>query len=261
MNLDLKNKTAIVCGATQGIGLGIAQGLAEEGVSLILVARNKEKLTHCISSLKNNSRHSFICADFSKPMELEGEVGSYFKKHKPTVHILINNTGGPKSGPIENATSSEFVNAFNMHVLCNHILSSFVIPGMKRAGYGRIINIISTSVKVPIAGLGVSNTIRGAVANWSKTMANELGGFQITVNNILPGYTSTGRLKSLFEKMSKSQKKPVNEIEKKIINNVPLKRLGTVSDVANIVTFLASQRASYISGVNIPVDGGRTGSL
>ena len=148
-----------------------------------------------------------------------------------------------------------------MHVLCNQILCSFAVPGMKKLGYGRIINIISTSVKIPINGLGVSNTIRGAVANWSKTMANELGEFQITVNNILPGYTDTGRLRSLFKKMSSKQKKPITEIRENIINNVPLKRLGEVSDVANIVTFLASSKASYISGVNIPVDGGRTGSL
>ncbi len=261
MNLDLKNKTAIVCGATQGIGLGIAQEFAKEGVNLILIARNKEKLINCINSLERPKKHSFICVDFSKPGELKKELGSYFKKHKTVVHILINNTGGPKSGPIEKATTGEFVDAFNMHVLCNQILCSFVVPGMKKLGYGRIINIISTSVKIPISGLGVSNTIRGAVANWSKTMANELGGFQITVNNVLPGYTNTGRLKSLFEKMSSSQNKPIKEIEQNIINNVPLKRLGTVNDVANIVTFLASKKASYINGVNIPVDGGRTGSL
>jgi len=261
MNLDLKNKTAIVCGATQGIGLGVAQELAKEGVNLILVARNKEKLIRCIHSLKQPQKHSFICVDFSKPNELKKELALYFKKHKTIVHILINNTGGPKSGPIEKATTSDFINAFNMHVLCNHILCSFVVPGMKKLGYGRIINIISTSVKIPITGLGVSNTIRGAVANWSKTMANELGEFQITVNNVLPGYTNTGRLTSLFEKMSSSQKKPIKEIEQNIINNVPLKRIGTVNDIANIVTFLASRKASYISGVNIPVDGGRTGSL
>ncbi len=261
MNLDLKNKTAIVCGATQGIGLGIAQEFAKEGVNLILVARNKEKLISCVNSLERPEKHSFICVDFSKPNELEKELSSYFKKHKTVVHILINNTGGPKSGPIERAKTSEFVDAFNMHVLCNQILCSFVVPGMKKLGYGRIINIISTSVKIPIIGLGVSNTIRGAVANWSKTMANELGEFQITVNNVLPGYTNTNRLRSLFEKMSSSQKKPIKEIEQNIINNVPLKRLGTVNDVANIVTFLASKKASYINGVNIPIDGGRTGSL
>tara|TARA_B100001758_G_C18377006_1_gene594941 strand:- start:1002 stop:1787 length:786 start_codon:yes stop_codon:yes gene_type:complete len=261
MNLDLKNKTAIVCGATQGIGLGISKELAKEGVNLILVARNKKKLTSCVKALPNPKKHSFICVDFSKPNKLEQELKVYFEKHNKSVHILINNTGGPKSGSIESATNDEFIEAFNMHVLCNQILASFVIPGMKRLGYGRIINIISTSVKIPIPGLGVSNTIRGAVANWSKTMANELGEFQITVNNILPGYTNTARLSSLFEKMSTSQNKPIKEIEKNIINNVPLKRLGNVSDVANIVTFLASKRASYISGVNIPVDGGRTGSL
>ncbi len=261
MNLDLKNKTAIVCGATQGIGLGIAKEFAKEGVNLILVARNKKKLISCIDSLEHSKKHSFICVDFSKPNELEESLCLYFKKHKTTVHILINNTGGPKSGPIEKATTNEFINAFNMHVLCNQILSSFVIPGMKKLGYGRIINIISTSVKIPITGLGVSNTIRGGVANWSKTMANELGEFQITVNNVLPGYTNTGRLRSLLKKMSSSQKKPIKEIEKNVIKKVPLKRLGTVEDVAGVVLFLASKKASYINGVNIPVDGGRTGSL
>ena len=261
MNLDLKNKTAIVCGATQGIGFGIARGLAIEGASLILIARNKAKLANCIKSLDFPERHSFICVDFSKPKELELGLKKYFEKNKTLVHILINNTGGPKSGPIEAATIAEFKNAFNMHVLCNQILTSFVVPGMKKLGYGRIINIISTSVKVPIPGLGVSNTIRGAVANWSKTMANELGEFQITVNNILPGYTNTSRLSSLFEKMSKSQQKTTQEIKENIIKTVPLKRIGEVDDVAHIATFLSSKKASYISGVNIPVDGGRTGSL
>jgi len=261
MKLDLKNKTAIVCGATQGIGLGIAQEFAKEGVNLILIARNKEKLTKCVNSLENPGKHTFICVDFLKPRELERELGLYFKKQKKHVHILVNNTGGPKSGPIESASINEFTNAFNMHVLCNQILCSYVVPGMKDLGYGRIINIISTSVKIPITGLGVSNTIRGAVASWSKTMANELGEFQITVNNVLPGYTDTNRLGSLFEKMSSSQNKSISEIKENIINTVPLKRIGTVSDVANVVVFLASQKASYISGVNIPVDGGRTGSL
>ena len=261
MNLDLKNKTAVVCGATQGIGFGIAQKLSREGVSLILVARNKEKLVSCINSLTNPKSHSFVCVDFSKPKKLELELIKYFKKNKPSVHILINNTGGPKSGPITNAKLEDFTNGFNMHVLCNQILTNLVVPSMKKLGYGRIINIISTSVKIPISNLGVSNTIRGAVANWSKTLANELGEFQITVNNILPGYTNTNRLKSLFEVMAKSKKKSIKDIKKNIIENVPLKRLGEVDDVANIVTFLASERASYISGVNIPVDGGRTGSL
>ncbi len=261
MNLDLKNKTAIVCGATQGIGFGIAKELAKEGVNLILIARNKKKLVSCINSLTNPENHSFICVDFSKPKKLELELIKYFKKENPSVHILINNTGGPKSGLMTNVKLEEFTNSFNMHVLCNQILTNLVVPSMKKLGYGRIINIISTSVKIPIPNLGVSNTIRGAVANWSKTMANELGEFQITVNNILPGYTNTGRLRSLFETMATAQKKPIKEIKKNIINNVPLKRLGEVDDIANIVTFLASKKASYINGVNIPVDGGRTGSL
>ena len=161
----------------------------------------------------------------------------------------------------EKAKTIEFTKAFNMHVLCNQILIKHVVPGMKKIKFGRIINIISTSVKIPIKGLGVSNTIRGAVANWSKTLANELGEFKITVNNILPGYTNTKRLSSLLQKMAQSQKTSTKKIEKGLLDTIPVKRFGLVSDIAYVAIFLASPNASYINGVNIPVDGGRTGSL
>ena len=261
MELDLKNKTAIVCGGTQGIGLGIAKEFSNLGVKLIIIARDKKKLESCIKSLKEPSKHSFICVDFSNVLSFESKLTEYFKKHKPKVDILVNNTGGPKGGLIQDAKPEEFSVAFNMHIICNQILTNLVLPNMKKSKFGRIINIISTSVKIPINGLGVSNTIRGAVANWSKTLANEVGKFNITVNNILPGFTNTPRLSDLIENMSKKQKKPVTEIKKNIINSVPLQRLGTVEDIAYITSFLASSKASYISGTNIPVDGGRTGSL
>jgi len=261
MDFDLKNKTAIICGATQGIGFGIAKEFSNQDVNLILIARNKKKLISCIKLLKNPEKHSFICVDFSKPKDLRKSLYNYFKKHKPTVHVLINNTGGPPSGLINKAQVEDFTKAFDMHVLCNQILVQAVVPGMKKVSFGRIINIISTSVKIPIAGLGVSNTVRGAVASWAKTMANELGEFQITVNNILPGYTNTSRLSSLFKKMSLSQKTSVKKIKSNIINSIPAKRLGLVNDIAYAATFLASPRAAYINGVSIPVDGGRTGSL
>ena len=261
MELDLKNKTAIVCGGTQGIGLGIAKEFSNLGIELIIIARDKKKLESCIKTLKEPSKHSFVCVDFSNVLSFENKLIEYFKKHKPKVDILINNTGGPKGGLIQDAKLEEFSVAFNMHVICNQILTNLVLPNMKKSKFGRIINIISTSVKIPINGLGVSNTIRGAVANWSKTLANEVGKFNITVNNILPGFTNTPRLSNLIETMSKKQKRPVTEIKKNIINSVPLQRLGTVEDIAYVTSFLASTRASYISGTNIPVDGGRTGSL
>jgi len=261
MELDLKNKTAIVCGGTQGIGLGIAKEFSNLGIKLIIIARDKKKLESCIKTLNDPSKHSYICVDFSNTLGFESKLREYFKKHKPKVDILVNNTGGPKGGLIQDAKLEEFSVAFNMHVICNQILTNLVLPNMKKSKFGRIINIISTSVKIPINGLGVSNTIRGAVANWSKTLANEVGKYNITVNNILPGFTNTPRLSSLVENMSKKQKKPVAEIKKNIINSVPLQRLGTVEDIAYITSFLASPKASYISGTNIPVDGGRTGSL
>jgi len=261
MNFDLKNKNAIVCGATQGIGLGIAKELSRQGVNLILIARNKKKLDATIKILSFPKKHSSICVDFSVPNNLDVALGRYFKKQKKNIHILINNTGGPPPGLIEKSRPIDFSNAFNMHVLCNQILTQHVVSGMKKEKYGRIINIISTSVKVPISGLGVSNTIRGAVASWAKTMANELGGYQITVNNILPGYTNTQRLSSLFQKMAKNQKTSIQKIEESIIKTIPAKRLGLVSDIAYTAAFLASPKASYINGINVPVDGGRVGCL
>jgi 3-oxoacyl-[acyl-carrier protein] reductase len=176
-------------------------------------------------------------------------------------HILVNNTGGPPGGLAFDADIVEFRIAFNQHLICNHILATAVVPGMKKAGYGRIINIISTSVKIPLAGLGVSNTIRGSVANWSKTLANELGQFNITVNNVLPGATNTVRLSSIVENKANKTEKSTEEVMEAMANQVPMKRVAEPEEVANAVAFLASPAASYINGINIPVDGGRTGCL
>ena len=186
---------------------------------------------------------------------------NYFEINKSDINILVNNTGGPAGGPIEDAKIDEFIHAFSNHLLCNHILVKAVKEGMKKSGYGRIINIISTSVKQPLNGLGVSNTIRGAVANWSKTMANELGQFGITVNNVLPGATDTIRLQSIMETNATKKGKSVEEIKQEMANEVPLKRIAQPEEIANAVAFLASPAASYINGINVPVDGGRTKSL
>src|ERR1035437_7079876 len=203
MNLDLKNKNAIVCGSTQGIGKAIAVELALLGANITLVARDESKLKNVSTELDSpkGQKHNYLVADFTKPNELKKKIEEYTSKN--SVHILINNTGGPAGGPIIDAKTEEFTQAFSNHLLCNHILVQAVVGGMKKEKYGRIINIISTSVKQPIKGLGVSNTIRAAVANWSKTLAGELAPFGITVNNILPGTTNTARLTTLMEARAK----------------------------------------------------------
>lgn len=262
MNLDLKNKRAIVCGSTQGIGKAAAIELALLGANVTLVARNEQSLKQVKSELSNNGSqlHSYLCADFSEPQKLRELVEQFIQRSGP-VHILVNNTGGPPSGPITKAKPEEFVNAFSQHLICNHILAQACIEGMKNSGYGRIINVISTSVKAPLPNLGVSNTIRAAVGNWAKTMANELGKFGITVNNVLPGATATQRLSSIIENKASKTSVSNDEVKKEMLHEIPLGRFADPAEVANAVAFLASPAAAYINGINLPVDGGRTPNL
>ena len=261
MNLDLKNKNALVFGSTQGIGKASAVEIAKLGANVILVARDENKLKEVVKELDTSKKqkHSYICADFSKPGELKKKIEAYTKKN--IVHILLNNTGGPAGGPILDAKTEEFTQAFSNHLICNHILAQAVVSGMKKEKYGRIINIISTSVKQPIKGLGVSNTTRWAVASWAKTLAGELAPFGITVNNILPGATNTERLHTLIEARAKKSGTSAKEEEHEWMKEIPAGRFADVSEIANAVAFLASPASSYINGINLPVDGGRTGSL
>ncbi|TYA53220.1 SDR family oxidoreductase [Formosa maritima] len=260
MNLYLNNKYALVCGSTAGIGKATAMSLASEGVTVTLIARNEDKLKAVLDELPQQRNHDYIVADFSKPDELKTKISEYISKNHG-FHILVNNTGGPKGGPVFSAELNEFENAFTQHLKCNHVLAQAVVPFMKETGYGRIINIISTSVKQPLDGLGVSNTIRGAVANWSKTLANELGHFGITVNNVLPGATGTERLTEIIKNKSTKTGNTEEEAANAMKNAVPAKRFAKPEELADAITFLASERASYINGINLPVDGGRTKSL
>jgi 3-oxoacyl-[acyl-carrier protein] reductase len=259
MNISLEGKNAFVCGSTQGIGKAAAEELARLGAHITLVARNEEELKKVQESLPKefSQKHDYICADFSKPDELKRKTEEYIFKNQ-TIHILINNTGGPPGGDITEAKTIEFMLAFNSHLLCNHILMQAVLPGMKSGKYGRIINVISTSVKQPIRGLGVSNTIRAAVNNWSKTLSMEVAKYGITVNNVLPGATSTQRLQSIFDARSKQRNIAIEDIKKEWLNEIPAGRFGEPQEIANAIAFLASPAASYINGVNLPVDGGRT---
>ncbi len=262
MNLDLTGKTAMICGSTQGIGKASAIELALLGANCVLVARNEESLKNTIKDLdiSKGQKHQYLAVDFQTPKILKDKVDSFVATYG-SVHILVNNTGGPPSGLIQNAKVDEFIQAFNNHLVCNHILVQALLEGMKKEQYGRIINIISTSVKMPLKNLGVSNTIRAAVANWSKTLSNEVASFGITVNNVLPGATLTGRLQTIIENKSKNTGESLNEIKNEMESEIPLGRFAEASEVANAIAFLASPAASYITGINVPVDGGRTGCL
>ena len=261
MNLSLEGKRAVVCGSTQGIGNATATELAHLGASITLVARNQEKLKQAMAALdvSKGQLHNFIVVDFTQPEDLRTKLQAYRQEFK--AHILINNTGGPAGGPANAAHTHEYIQAFTNHLICNQILVQNLMEGMKSEGYGRIINIISTSVKQPLNGLGVSNTIRGAVANWAKTLSNELGAFNITVNNVLPGATNTVRLKSIVENKAAKTGQTKEAVLEAMKNQVPMKRIAEAQEVANAIAFLASPAASYINGINVPVDGGRTACL
>lgn len=262
MNLSLKNKTAVVCGSSQGIGLASAIELASLGARIILLARDETRLQTAKSQIpkSDNTEHQIMVADFSRTDLLKKCTEEIIEKFGP-VHILVNNTGGPPAGPVLNSSIEAFKIAFEQHLIANHVLMQAFTDGMKKESYGRIINVISTSVKQPLKGLGVSNTIRAAVANWSKTLANELAPFGITVNNVLPGATLTGRLSNIIQNKSNTTNLPESEIKQEMLDEIPCKRFGLPEEIASAVAFLASPAAAYINGINLPVDGGRTACL
>ncbi|MCO4798569.1 MAG: SDR family oxidoreductase [Colwelliaceae bacterium] len=262
MNLNLTSKNALVCGSSQGIGKACAIELASLGANVTLFARNEESLTAVLAQLDTSKgqKHNLLIADFSSPEEVKSVVENAITIDDG-FEILINNTGGPAPGPANVASSTAFVDAFNLHLISNHHLVQALIPYMKKQSYGRIINVISTSVKQPLPNLGVSNTIRGAVASWAKTLAYELGEFGITVNNVLPGATATARLDAIIQ--GKAAKQNIS-LEQATINEkaqIPMRRFAKPEEFAAAAAFLASPSAGYITGINLPVDGGRTSSL
>lgn len=258
MQMELHGKHALVCGASQGIGFAAARELASLGAKCTLLARNEARLKAAVASLPGEG-HSFLVADFTDPMSVS-EAAKKAAAMQP-VDVLINNTGGPPGGPAHAADPQDYLSAFNQHLICNQRLVQAVLPSMRSTGGGRIVNVISTSVKQPLDGLGVSNTVRGAVANWAKTLANELGPDGITVNNVLPGATRTARLDQIAEAKAAKTGITPEQVLSNMANAVPLKRLGEAHEIGAAIAFLCSPAAAYISGVNLPVDGGRTRSL
>ena len=262
MDINLSGKRALVCGSSQGIGKACAIELANLGASITLFSRNKTALEQVKAELVNNETqtHQVLVADFSIPEQVKTVINDYVDLFG-SFDILINNTGGPAPGPASITDSADFIAAFNLHLVSNHHLVQALIPSMKQQGYGRIINVISTSVKQPIPGLGVSNTIRGAVASWSKTLAYELGPFGITVNNVLPGATATARLDAIIAGKAKKQNISIEQATSNEKAQIPLRRFAKPEEFAAAAAFLASPAAGYITGINLPVDGGRTASL
>jgi 3-oxoacyl-[acyl-carrier protein] reductase len=260
MHIDLQGKRAIVCGASKGIGRAAAQELALLGAEVTLVARNQAALESARATLSNPERHHVVAADFQNPQQLREKIEVDIAQHG-AVHILVNNTGGPAPGPVSTATLDQFQSAFTQQLLCNHVLAQAVLPGMKSEKYGRIINVISTSVKIPIAGLGVSNTIRAAVANWAKTLSAEVAPFGITVNNILPGATDTDRLAEVLASKAANSGQPLADVIAHEAASIPAGRFAQPEELGEAIAFLASPAAAYINGINLPVDGGRTGCL
>ena len=255
---SLSGKTALICGASQGIGAACAQLFAERGARVVLLARNAEKLQAVMKGLSGTG-HAMMAVDLSDLGKLQKDILPEIEKLNCT--ILLNNSGGPKGGPLLQAGVEEFESGFRAHLFAAQILTQSLVPSMKAQNYGRILNMLSTSVKAPIPGLGVSNTLRAAMANWAKTLSLELGPFGITVNNVLPGYTLTPRLEALRTDAAQKNQKSETEIENQWKSAIPLGRFAEPREIAEAVAFLASPAASYINGINLPVDGGRTPSL
>lgn len=257
MNLRLDSKFALVCGSSQGIGKAIAMQFAEMGATVTLLSRNESSLKAAINDLDDskNQKHNYIVGDLTNPEYIIKDIEMLINDgYRYT--ILLNNSGGPAPGPITKATTTELINGFTQHIIASQLITSKVIPIMKELNFGRIINLISISVKQPIENLGVSNTVRGAMSSWSKTLSRELAPYGITVNNILPGHTETKRLFSLIENKSKNSNKTIENVIEEMVKDIPAGRFGMPQDIGFTAGFLASEAASFITGVSIPVDGG-----
>ena len=262
MDLDLAGRHALVCGGSEGIGLAAALELARLGADVTLLARRPDRLAEAVAALprvREGQRHERLAADVSDTAGLGAAVAA-LAATRP-VHVLVNNTAGPPGGPAHAAGPQAYLDVFRQHLVAGQVLVQALLPDMRAAGWGRIVNVISTSVKEPIANLGVSNTIRGAVASWAKTLASELAPSGITVNNVLPGYTRTQRLAQILAERAAATGKPEAAIAEAMLATVPAGRFAEPAEVAAAIAFLCSPAAAYVNGINLPVDGGRTRSL
>lgn len=256
--MSLRGRRALICGASRGIGRAVAEALAADGARVVALARDPARLDALLAGLPGQG-HRMLALDLNDPEALRGGIEAALAEGP--IHILLNNSSGPAPGPILGAAEAALMTTFQQQLLAAHRLVQLVVPGMRQAGWGRVINIISTSVKEPIRGLGVSNTIRGAVASWAKTLATELAADGITVNNVLPGYTRTDRLTEIIGERARRTGETTEAVEAALQAHVPMGRFADPAEIAAAVAFLASPLAGYVTGINLPVDGGRTQSL
>jgi 3-oxoacyl-[acyl-carrier protein] reductase len=262
MKIDLTGKNALVCGCTSGIGKATASVLAEAGANLVLMGRSEERLRDVLAALDTTSgqRHCHLVADFFEPEAVTQTLHAHLAGGEP-VHVLVNNTGGPSTGPLLEKTPDDFMRFLTSHLIIAHLLAQRVVPGMREAGYGRILNVTSNAAKQPLPNMGLSNSIRAAVGNWAKTLATELGPDGITVNNVLPGATDTRELRQVIAGKAKASGKSEAEIIEHMYSLCPVRRFADPAEIAWCIAFLASPLAGYINGINLVVDGGKTQSL
>ena len=259
--MSLSGKHALVCGASDGIGRATAFALAEKGAEITILARSENKLESLLSQLENAGASSahFVAVDLEDSDALKSAVSAHLSA-VGHIQILVNNSGGPPAGPLLQASEEEFLKPLRRHLFAAHALVGLLLPGMVESNFGRIVNIISTSVREPIANLGVSNTVRGAMASWSKTLATELPPM-VSINNVLPGFTDTGRLSSLAESIAAKEGITPDAVKQRWIGQVPAGRLAEPEETAATIAFLCSEEAAYIRGSSIAVDGGRLRSI
>lgn len=259
MDLNLASRHALVCGASAGIGRAAAHELALLGAGVTVLARRADALQAVVDALPGDGRHGWIAADVSRPDALREQVQALVGDRP--VHILVNNTGGPPGGPAHSADNDAFLDAFNRHLIANQTLLQAVLPGMQAVQWGRIVNVISTSVREPIAGLGVSNTVRGAVAAWAKTLSRELAPHGITVNNVLPGFTETGRIEQIVRGRATAEGSSEEAVRAAMRAGVPAGRFASPEETGGVIAFLCTPAAAYVNGVSLAVDGGRMQSI
>jgi 3-oxoacyl-[acyl-carrier protein] reductase len=261
VDLDLSGRHALVCGASEGIGRAAAHELALLGADVTVLARRAEVLGQVAAGLprRDGQQHGFVAADMARTDALRAQAEA-LASARP-VHILVNNTAGPPGGPAHAAGEDAFLEAFRRHLLANQALVQALLPGMRAANWGRIVNVVSTSVREPIPNLGVSNTIRGAVASWAKTLSRELAPFGITVNNVLPGYTETSRIDQIVRDRVAASGQSADAILEGMRRNVPAGRFAAPAEIGGVIAFLASPAAGYVNGVSLAVDGGRMQSI
>ena len=259
MNLNLKNKNAIVCASSQGLGKAAALDLAEEGVNLAICSRDQDKINKVKDEIHQKINGEIKVIALQVDLDSPDEIKAFYKQVENdlgSVDILVNNNGGPPPSTFEQLSDDDWQKAFNSTMMSCLRLSKLVIPNMKKNAWGRIINISSVSVKTPVNGLFLSNSLRMGVLGWAKALSDELAPHGVTVNTVCPGYTRTERVEAILETQSNSSGLKKEEIEKSIAENIPMKRVGEAEDLAGLITFLASEKADYMTGLAIQVDGG-----